>query len=290
MPNSLDEFQNQLLHLTKILALVGAGLSVSSGIAIIPEARSAWNGFHPIDLQTPDAFFELPARVWQYYAAKRAEALAVEPNEGHCALSALSHIARHSRLKKDGDRFRFATANQNIDGLLGRANHCLESLHDIHGSLYDVACTNFFCNYRNRDYSERLTSQLPTLGGILQDLDDRDLPQCPACADGTLLRPGVVWYGESLPLTPFTRIDNFIENNDDPVDLMLVIGTSSTVHPANEFVDRVRLKGGKIAIFNTNISSEILEGKVPNTWGFLGDAAKTLPMALAPLIKKFGEI
>ena len=97
------------------------------------------------------------------------------------------------------------------------------------------------------------------------------------------MRPGVVWFGESLPLNLITEIDSFVEL-DPSVDLILVIGTSGTVYPANTYVERVRLKGGKVAIFNTDIEDNILNGKVEDTWGFKGDAAELLPIALKPLI------
>ena len=78
------------------------------------------------------------------------------------------------------------------------------------------------------------------------------------------------------------EIDDFLER--DHVDLILVIGTSGTVYPANSYVDRVRLQGGKVAVFNTDIEQHILDGCEEGTWGFEGDAAKWLPIALEPLL------
>lgn len=89
------------------------------------------------------------------------------------------------------------------------------------------------------------------------------------------MRPGVVWFGELLPLRVLDGIDTFVEAG--PIDLILVIGTSGTVYPANSYVDLVRLRGGKVAIFNTDIDDDVVAGDVEGTWGFRGDAAEWLP-------------
>lgn len=107
-----------------------------------------------------------------------------------------------------------------------------------------------------------------------------ELPKCPVC--DLLMRPGVVWFGESLPLRVLDGIDNFLENGK--VDLILVIGTSGTVYPANSYVELVRQRGGHVAIFNTDIEPDVMEGKLEKTWGFQGDAAEWLPKAIMPVI------
>lgn len=298
MPSSLTEFQDCLKESKKIVALVGAGLSVSSGLPTFRGSQGLWKNFNMIDLATPDAFYIDPGLVWQFYSWRRVNALKAKPNKGHYALAALAKVK--------GDDF--ITITQNVDGLLIRAGHPKRTLFEIHGSLFDLKCTNFMCNYVEHDnFKHPLTKALsdtenefetggrkrkitddaenakvsPTFTPVKQ-LSEKDLPQCPVCKDGSLLRPGVVWFGEPLSMTLMDKIDNFIEEGE--VDLILVIGTSGTVYPANSFVDRVRLKGGKVAIFNTDIESDILKGEQKDTWGFKGDASETLPLALKPLI------
>ncbi|CUM62489.1 uncharacterized protein PRCAT00000039001 [Priceomyces carsonii] len=299
MSKNLVEFQDHLKNSKRIVALVGAGLSTSSGLPIFRGSQGLWKNFNMIDLATPDAFYIDPGLVWQFYSWRRINALKAKPNKGHLSL------ARLSKLKN----IDFITITQNTDGLLTRAGHRKDKLYEIHGSLFDLRCTSFLCNFvdhdnfkhpltaalsdtefeydrsRKRNLEEDTDNLSPQIAPVKQILD-KDLPQCPVCKDGSLLRPGVVWFGESLSLTTLDKIDNFIEL-DEGVDLIMVIGTSGTVYPANSYVDRVRLKGGKVAIFNTDIEPEVLEGNVKDTWGFKGDAAELLPMALSPLI---GEI
>lgn len=367
MNNHLTEFQEHLKKSKRIVALVGAGLSVSSGIPTFRGSQGLWKNFNMIDLATPDAFYIDPGLVWQFYSWRRINALKALPNKGHLALSKLSKLSGQI---VDGRKLEYITITQNVDGLLSRSGHLKENLYEIHGSLFALKCTSFMCNYVARDnfknpltraladteyeYRARVKSEgrdlerqgsvkeqttqdlptnqqdLPTIsltisptsqdlpissptngqGSIpssrqgsfhdlrhteslssfaspqfnpVKEIPESELPQCPVCRDGSLLRPDVVWFGESLPLRLIDQVDNFIEL-DDCVDLVLVIGTSGTVYPANSYVDRIKLRGGKVAIFNTDIDNEVVAGNVKDTWGFRGDAAELLPIALKPLI------
>lgn len=314
MSKHLVEFQDQLLKSKKIVALVGAGLSVSSGLPTFRGSQGLWKNYNQIDLATPDAFYVDPGLVWQFYSWRRFEALKASPNRGHLALSKLSKMSKNCKLENDEVEkldIEYVTITQNVDSLLTRSGHCKQNLYELHGSLFDLRCTSFVCNYvEHNNFKHPLTSALKDCeyeydsrprkrknDDIVKDeelilspqftpvkeLDESDLPQCPICKDGSILRPGVVWFGESLPLRIIDKIDNYIELGT-PVDLILVIGTSGTVYPANSYVDRIKLKGGKVAVFNTDIEPDILQGKVKNTWGFKGDAAEILPLALKPLI------
>lgn len=314
MSKHLAEFQEHLLKSKKIVALVGAGLSVSSGLPTFRGSQGLWKNYNLIDLATPDAFYVDPGLVWQFYSWRRYTALQSVPNKGHSALTKLSKISKNCQddelTKID---LEYATITQNVDSLLTRSGHCSLNLYEMHGSLFDLKCTSFVCNYVDRNnFKHPLTKALagteyefdtkgrkrksdevesenvdlsPQFSPVKEILEE-DLPQCPVCKDGSILRPGVVWFGESLPLSIINKIDTYIERGA-PVDLILVIGTSGTVYPANSYVDRIKLKGGKVAVFNTDIELEVLEGNVENTWGFKGDAAELLPMALKPLI---GEV
>ncbi|KAM9905172.1 hypothetical protein OXX79_002314 [Metschnikowia pulcherrima] len=319
----LAEFQECLKQSKRIIALVGAGLSASSGLPTFRGSQGLWKNFNMIDLATPDAFYIDPGLVWQFYAYRRHQALLARPNQGHFALAKLS---------KSKDK-EFVTITQNVDGLSARAGHQRGTLYEIHGSLFDLKCTSFTCTFVDRgNEDDPLTDALDTFeeyesGSVLnkpakyvdsevvrelslssdescignnnqpslelpedsenpaaspqftptKELREDQLPKCPAC--GSLMRPGVVWFGESLPLRVLAEIDDFLETG--PVDLILVIGTSGTVYPANSYVDLVRSRGGSVAIFNTDIEPGVLEGKINKTWGFQGDAAEWLPKALA---------
>ncbi|EEQ38502.1 putative NAD-dependent deacylase [Clavispora lusitaniae] len=311
MSTQLSEFQECLRSSKRIVALVGAGLSASSGLATFRGSQGLWKNFNMIDLATPDAFYIDPGLVWQFYSWRRYEALKAQPNAGHLALARLSRL----RSKK------FITITQNVDGLSARGGHDPKTLYEIHGSLFELRCTSFTCTHVERGNTDvpltpALTIDVDTEVGPsvttattssasvssnstatttatssspffspTKELNVDDLPKCPVCQ--SLMRPGVVWFGESLPLRVLDRIDTFLEAG--PVDLILVIGTSGTVYPANSYVDIVRQRGGSVAIFNTDIDQDVLEGKVAKTWGFKGDAAELLLIALSPLFEDSEE-
>ena len=118
----------------------------------------------------------------------------------------------------------------------------------------------------------------------LPQIPHEELPQCPKCGDG-LLRPGVVWFGESLPSKTIKAVDKFI---DEPrnIDLILVIGTSAKVYPAAGYVDEARAKGARVAVINMDRTDMPggRSGLRANDWFFEGDAAKILPQILEPII------
>lgn len=111
----------------------------------------------------------------------------------------------------------------------------------------------------------------------IPELTSDDLPKCPKC--NGLLRPGVVWFGEPLPTETIDYVDKWIES--EPVDLMLVIGTSSQVWPAAGYADTARDNGARVAVINLDPNdADVVDGD----WFFQGDASVILPEILKPII------
>lgn len=202
-------------------------------------------------------------------------------------------------------------------GLSQRANHPLEQLHLLHGSLFTIKCTSFYCNYvAQNDFTDPVVPALaiprdrpepePVTGdrtgaeatkslqnamgfeeGDELDISDEQvplpslsvdlLPHCPKCKEG-LLRPGVVWFGEPLPMQTLDAVDEFI--NAGPVDLILVIGTSSKVYPAAGYVDEARAKGARVAVINMDRNDVGRSGLKKDDWFFQGDAGVIVPEIL----------
>lgn len=297
-----QSFRNAILEpLSKgrkfsILALVGAGISPTASCAnphsngTSEEDSTVWRSLSFIDLSTLDAFDSNPALVWLYYAYRRHEALKESPTKGHQILAQLSRLAA-----SNDNNFNLLTITQNMDGLHQRANHNEDNLLEFHGSLFKVKCTNFMCNYNEYTFLDPLTSsldaskyedsntKLPHITSIDQ------LPICPLCNqqnEKSLLRPGVIWFGESLPLHLIDKADEFIMDNG--VDILLIIGTSHTIWPTSSYIDLVKNQGGRIAVFNTVRDEEIdTYSTSHNTkiWQFIGDCSQTLPEVLGPIIE-----
>lgn len=324
--DELRRFHNYLVQCKNIIVLIGSGLSASSGLETFQHSSGFWREFHSIDVSTPDAFLDNPGLVWQFYSWRRRKALKAKPNKGHYAIAELA--ARFNNNNRDhGKKKQCLTINQNVDGLNVRAGHDKRNLLELHGNLFSLKCTDFFCNYtESNNFEHPLTKALQVYDSDNEsgnnDYDDDDgsddqlknnshdhdknnnkkrkkrkvgdsakqeinlnlskdeLPRCPAC--GGLLRPGVIWFGESIPLRTIDRIDDFYLQNK--VDLVLVVGTSGQMWPAVGYVERARLQGLKIAVFNTSINQAEIAKDKDHCWGFEGDAAETLPQALEPII------
>lgn len=104
-PADLQSFSEHLRGSTRILALLGAGLSASSGLPTFRGVGGIWRSYEAVDLATPEAFAQDPGLVWQFYSYRRHMALKAQPNRAHYALAELA------KRKKD-----FITLSQNVDG------------------------------------------------------------------------------------------------------------------------------------------------------------------------------
>lgn len=101
----LESFAAHLRSSKRILALLGAGLSASSGLPTFRGAGGLWRTHDAMSLATPEAFSRDPGLVWQFYSYRRHMAMQAQPNNAHYALAELS------RRNKD-----FMTLSQNVDG------------------------------------------------------------------------------------------------------------------------------------------------------------------------------
>ncbi|KAJ5983560.1 Sirtuin family [Penicillium waksmanii] len=144
-----ESFAAHLKTCRRIVALVGAGLSAASGLPTFRGAGGLWRTHDATDLATPEAFDENPDLVWQFYSFRRHMALKAAPNKGHYALAELS--------RKNRD---FITLSQNVDGLSQRAQHPSEQLHLLHGSLFNIKCTDFYCKYTREDFTDPIVPAL----------------------------------------------------------------------------------------------------------------------------------
>jgi len=106
--------------------------------------------------------------------------------------------------------------------------------------------------------------------------DVKDLPHCPKCS--SLLRPAVVWFGESLSVPQYNEIITWIDE-ERKLDLMIVIGTKGEVFPAGKFVDIAKEKGARVCVVNMDKNHlGTLVAREKKDWVFEGNAAEILPV------------
>jgi len=210
---SLEAARALLAGARSIVALTGAGISAESGVPTFRGAGGLWRDYRPEDLATPEAFHADPRLVWEWYAWRRGVIAGVRPNPGHLALVTL---------ERRGAAFTLIT--QNVDGLHALAGS--RELLEIHGNLWRTRCLG--CGAVRVDRSTGF-DRMP-----------------PLCSCGGLLRPDVVWFGESLPADLVLRSISAV----DDCDLRLVVGTSGVVQPAASFADAVLARGVPVVEIN----------------------------------------
>lgn len=201
---------------TPLLVLTGAGVSQESGVPTFRGVEGLWRQYRPEDLATPEAFARDPRLVWDWYDWRRGQIAACRPNPAHDALVAM---------ERDLPAEAFLLVTQNVDGLHELAGS--RALLLLHGSIWELHCTS--CAFRT------VNRQVP-----LAPLP----PPCPRC--GAWLRPGVVWFGESLDDEVLDRAVRAAET----ARTVLVIGTSGLVYPAAALPEIARRKGARIVEVN----------------------------------------
>lgn len=242
--------QDALRGAQRPLLLTGAGMSAESGIATFRgDEDSLWSRFDPMRLATPEAFDADPPLVWAWYRWRMAKIALARPHAGHRALAALAQL-------KPG----LVLATQNVDDLHERAGST-GVLH-LHGRIAATRCRD--CEADQPIAVDPAWADSPVLRAVP--------PSCSVC--GGPLRPGVVWFGESLPVDEFTAAGRAAR----AADLVLVVGTSGLVHPAAGLPD---IAPATCPRYEINPQPSALSARMDGVWR--ATAAQALPQLLVAL-------
>ena len=191
---------------TRIVVITGAGISAESGVPTFRGKDGLWRRFRAEELATPYAFKRDPKLVWEWYDWRRGIIARAEPNPGHLAIAEMEMVFPN-----------FHLITQNVDGLHRRAGN--QKVIEIHGNLWMLRCT--------REGTVRENYEVPL----------KEIP--PRCQCGALLRPHVVWFGESLNPEDLKRSLSLLER----CEVLLVVGTSAVVQPVASFPWMAKEKG-----------------------------------------------
>ena len=184
----------------RVVVFTGAGVSADSGLATFRDSDGLWAQYRIEDVCTPEALQRNRALVVEFYNKRRKELFSVEPNAAHRAIAELERY------------FDVDVVTQNVDNLHERAGS--KRVTHLHGELMKLR-------------SERNPELIVDIDGWEQTLDAR-------AEDGALLRPHIVFFGESVPM--FDRATQIAAE----ADLMIVVGTSLAVYPAAMLVRYAR--------------------------------------------------
>ena len=229
-PAGIQEVKARLAGARSITVLTGAGISADSGVPTFRGADGLWRNYRAEELATPEAFARDPRLVWEWYNWRRELLATKTPNPAHHALVELERRAA-----------RFWLITQNVDGLHPDAGS--RKLSEIHGNIWKVRCTQ--------------CGQVGTNRAVPMPL----LPRCTAC--GGLLRPHIVWFGESLDPGDLDRSVTAVGS----CEVLLIVGTSGLVHPAASFASLAKQAGAFVAEINldstpnTDIVDAAIQGR-----------------------------
>ena len=195
------------------VVLTGAGVSTESGIPDFRSREGIWASYDPQEVASLDAFRRDPAGVWAFYERRLAVLADAEPNDCHRVLARLEELGLVD-----------AIVTQNVDGLHQRAGS--RNVVEVHGSLRGAVCV--------------------VCGSEVEAARVRSLLPLPRCDCGAILKPGVVLFGELLPVEPLERASELAAR----AGLMLVVGSTLEVHPVAVLPLETLLRGGALAIVN----------------------------------------
>ena len=187
-----------------IVVFTGAGVSAESGIPTFRDALTGlWENFDVEMLATPRAFRRDPAEIWGWYEWRRKLVMRAQPNPAHHAIARLAQCVP-----------KVTVITQNIDDLHERAGS-IDVIH-LHGSFFTPRC---FACARPHTFSPGEPEE-PEGGRRLEP------PRCGHC--NGRIRPGVVWFGETLAQGTYGQAKQAVRGGD----LLFSIGTSAQILPA----------------------------------------------------------
>lgn len=188
----------------KMVFLTGAGMSVESGFKTFRGSDGLWENYPVSQVATHEGWLCDPDTVTEFYNMLRRKLFDAQPNEGHRLVAALE------------DRYDVTVITQNVDNLHERAGSS-HVIH-LHGELAKV------CSSRdpyNPHFIQTLSADAP------------DVVPGTKAGDGSLLRPFIVFFGESVPMMEPAA------EEAAKADVFVIIGTSLNVYPAAGLVQYV---------------------------------------------------
>ena len=180
-----------------LVILTGAGISAESGFSTFRDSGGLWEQYNVEDVATPEGYNRNPQLVTDFYNIRRKQLIDAKPNRGHEIIAELE------------SQFNVTVITQNVDNLheVAGSSHVIH----LHGELMKVTSS----------FSPNDPRYIRTLKPEEWEVKIGD-----TAADGSQLRPFIVWFGEAVP-----KIEEAI-TYVEKADIFLIIGTSLNVSPA----------------------------------------------------------
>ena len=258
----------------RVVVITGAGCSTPSGIGDYRDDNGGWKRRPPVQMQDFLRDEATRRRYWARSMLGWPMMSAARPNAAHHALSAM-----------EADGAVDGLVTQNVDGLHQRAGQ--RQVIELHGALAEVVC--LCCGSRqcrsalqqqmlrdNAFVAEVRAAAAPDGDADLADSFDLSGFRVPGCARcGGVLKPDVVFYGDSVPKDRVARAYTLVES----ADVVLIVGSSLMVFSSFRFCRRARERGIPLVAVNRGVTRA-------DAWLALkleGDCAEVLPELAARL-------
>ncbi len=228
----------------RLFVLTGAGCSTDSGIPDYRNADGQWKRARPVTFQDFVGSEQARRRYWARGLIGWRRLSAAQPNAAHRALAALEQRGRVEQL-----------VTQNVDGLHQAAGS--RNVLDLHGRADMVRCLGCDERWPRSRLQAELIRRNPRFEGYdaaeapdgdadLTGVDFAafDVPACAAC--GGLLKPDVVFFGETVPKERVRQAMAAL----DRADAMLIVGSSLMVLSGYRFARAMAQTGKPIAAVN----------------------------------------
>ena len=208
----IEKGANIIMDSSPVIALTGAGISVESGIPDFRGKGGLWSRYNPDEYATIDAFMSDPEKVWKMLKEMEELIIQARPNMAHLGMGELEKMG-----------FLNCIITQNVDNLhqAGGSKEIIE----YHGNSSTLSCV--WCGKRYNVIEKR-----------------EEHP--PRCECEKILRPDVVFFGETIPAEALNRSFKLAVT----AQALMVVGTSATVSPANSIPGIAKQNGAKIIEIN----------------------------------------
>ncbi|GHT48930.1 NAD-dependent protein deacetylase [Spirochaetia bacterium] len=218
MDAKIKELFDMIKSAKHCVALTGAGVSTLSGIRDFRGKDGLYNEIDAEKMFDINYFESDPS---YYYKTAGEFIYKVDEKAASIVHTTLATLEARDYLK--------AIITQNIDLLHQKGGS--KNVIEVHGSPMVHYCLR--CQGVRMPYKE-----------VASIVKNGLLPKCPEC--GAVLKPAITFFGESLPIDALRKASG----ESQSADLMLVLGTSLTVHPAAGLPEYTMSHGGKIVIVN----------------------------------------
>lgn len=197
-----------------IVFLTGAGMSAESGISTFRDSGGLWEKYPVQQVASIEGYYQDPELVLRFYNERRRQLFDCQPNEGHRLVAEMEKM------------FNVTVVTQNVDDLHERAGS--RNVIHLHGELLKATSSK---NPNDSRCICTLTKENPDIS-----IGDK-------AADGSQLRPFIVWFGESVPMMEDAALATL------KADIFVIIGTSLNVYPAAGLINYVK-PGAKIFLID----------------------------------------